>query len=117
VPDPATLPLYFPTGSMLAVIRAHSYDPFGDGARAIDHWIGPCDMPYLSGREGMRSNRETRARAYIDIRAPSGSDVLKSDGIQLPNGLLVAVIAEPNTPRNPFTGWAPFVHFMVEEVS
>lgn len=115
--SPATLPLYFPAGSMLGIIRAPVYDPYGDGKRAVDHLIGPCDMPYVTGREAMRSTRETRARAWIDIRAPTGSDVVKSDWVQLPNGLVVAVISEPNTPRNPFTGWAPFIHFMVEEVS
>lgn len=111
-------PLYFPAGSMLAVIRAPVYDPFGDGKRTVDHYIGPCDMPYMSNarERGATSVREQRARAYIDIRAPAGSDVLKSDWIQLPNGLIVAVISEPNSPKNPFTGWSPFVHFQVEEV-
>jgi hypothetical protein len=114
---PALLPLSFPAGSMLGIIRAAVYDPFGDGPRAISHVIGPCDMPYMPGRERSQGTRETRARAYIDVRAPAGSDVLKSDWVQLPNGLVVAVISEPNSPRNPFTGWSPFVHFLVEEVS
>ncbi len=111
----ASPPLFFPAGSMLGVIRAPAYDPFGDGPRVIHHYIGPCDMPYNEMRS-MRETRETRARAFIDIRAPTGSDVLKSDWISLPSGLLVRVISEPNTPRNPFTGWAPFIHFMAEEV-
>jgi len=119
VSDPVTLaPLYFPAGSMLGIIRAPHYDPYGDGARVIDHIIGPCDVPYLSLRaRGRGGEREQRAHSFIDVRAPAGSDVLKSDWVQLPNGLIVAVISEPNSPVNPFTGWAPFIHFEVEEVS
>jgi hypothetical protein len=110
--------LSFPAGSMLAIIRAPSYDPFGDGARAIHHWIGPCDMPYLTGRGWqLHAERESRAHVVIDIRAPADSDVRKSDWVQLPSGVVVAVVSEPNRPRNPFTGWSPFIHFTVEEVS
>jgi hypothetical protein len=113
----ASLPLYFPAGSTLGIFRAPSYDAFGDGARVVHHYIGPCDMPFMSGRESaMRGGKENRARSFIDIRAPAGSDVVKSDWVQFPNGLIVAVISEPNGPKNPFTGWQPFLHFMVEEV-
>ncbi|WP_327139327.1 hypothetical protein [Nocardia sp. NBC_01327] len=111
-----SLALEFPAGSMLAVVRAPTYDPFGDGERVLDHEIGPCDIPYMASRP-VRGAADSRAHAYVDIRAPATSDVLKSDWLQLPNGLWVKVTSIPNTPRNPFTGWSPFTHFQVERVS
>lgn len=115
-PMEITSPLYFPAGSMLGIIRAPSYDPFGDGDRVPSHQIGPCDIPYNAMRMRL-GTRSSRGKSVIDVRAPAESDVLKSDWVSLPSGLLVAVVTIPEFPKNPFTSWAPFMHFQVEEVS
>lgn len=115
---PAPAPLYFPAGSMLGVIRAAHFDPHGDGDYQIDHEIGPCDIPMSALRSEMRgTTHEARSRSFVDVRAPSGSDIRRTDRIRLPSGIVCHLIGEPEYPRNPFTNWAPFVHFQLEVVS
>lgn len=122
---PAYASFTFPGGIILGVQRpvGGGYDHFGDPIGeewAWHHDIGPCDVPVKAMR--MRGRAEERARAVWDIGAPVGSDVRKADRIVFPAGLLAPtelifpVIIEPEYPRNPWTGWQPFIHFQLEEV-
>jgi hypothetical protein len=108
--------LDFPTGSMLTVFRAPELDPHGDGEYAESHQIGPADIA-MSSVKPRKGGDNSRALGLLDVRAPADSDIRKSDRVRLPNGDMCEVSSEPNHPRNPFTGWAPFVQFSLMDVT
>jgi hypothetical protein len=107
-------PLDFPAGSTLTVIRPTDtpYDKHGDRqAVTVSHTIGPCSIVDSHGQVNHADDGTAKWVGTIDVEAPPGTDVTIHDRIRLPNGDVAVVIRPPERPRNPFTGWEPFVKF------
>lgn len=110
--------MHFPAGSMLTVRRFPGRDPHGDPVGAAsEHSIGPCDLPISEGLGTDDPHNPNLTSTNLSIRAPSGSDVKKGDEVVLPDGRRASVKSKPESPANPFTGWAPFLHFNVKVMS
>lgn len=110
--------MHFPAGSDLIVRRFPGRDPHGDPiGEPSEHRIGPCDAPVTEGMGPDQPHNPNLTNTTLSIRAPSGSDVKKGDEVVLPDGRKASVKSAPESPKNPFTGWAPFLHFNVKVMS
>ena len=98
----------FPYGEMLPVLRRISTrDRYGDGGQFdVHHEIGPCGVAWNETTE----NTDGREAIVSDatVYAPTGSDVLATDQIELPDGDRYRVVGKPaRWGRHPVTGWQP----------
>lgn len=107
----------FAAGSMLTVERGGEIDPHGDSEYFFTHEIGPCDVPQTSSTTPSSDEAGRRVVSAIQVRGPVDSDIRKSDRVRLPNGVLCTVSSEPSIPKNPFTGWSPFIYFNLTAVT
>lgn len=117
--------LNFPAGAMLTIQREARKNPHGDAVDddgnviesgwADRHQIGPCSISTSSSVNFKVGDQ--RAVGSINVNAPTDSDVRKGDRVKLPNGTVCAISSAIDYPRNPFTGWAPFLSFTLKEVS
>lgn len=104
-------PMVFDYGETLTVLRGATFDEFGDRIGSdSSHTIGPCAMKRTeekidTGGDGPRN------RLAISVTAPPDSDITETDRVRLPDGKIATLTAAPVRPRNPFTGWQPFVKF------
>ena len=108
--------LDFPHGAHLTVMRSTgpSYDKLGNVADATEsHTIGPCSIVDQHGTIDYAEDGTARWIGTVDVQAPPESDVKAADKIGLPNGDVAIVVKPPEWPRNPFTGWTPFVQFTI----
>lgn len=106
--------LSFPAGSMLTVERvgAVAYDNMGDRLdTSTSHNIGPCSVVGSSGRVDWEQDGSARWVGTVDVQAPPEADVMVTDRVHLPNGEYGVIVTPPQRPRNPFTGWTPFIQF------
>ncbi|WP_155291662.1 hypothetical protein [Rhodococcoides fascians] len=110
----------FPAGAMLIVQRQPELDAHGDpigggaGGWADSHPIGPCDIPTSSTRSSALG--DGRATDTVNVNAPADSDIRKTDRVKLPNGMVATITSDIERPVNPFTNWAPFIHFTLKVV-
>lgn len=107
--------LDFTAGATLTVKRAtgaSAYDKLGD-AQPVDtsHEIGPCGLIDSHGQVNHNSDGTARWVGTVTVEAPPDSDVKVLDRILLPSGEEGLVIQPPERPRNPFTGWTPYITF------
>ena len=108
--------LDFPHGANLTVMRptGPSYDKLGNVADATEsHTIGPCSIVDQHGTIDYAEDGTARWVGTVDVQAPPESDVKAADKIALPNGDVAIVVKPPERPRNPFTGWTPFIQFTI----
>lgn len=108
--------LDFPHGAHLTVRRSTgpAYDKLGNRAdTAEEHTIGPCSIVDQHGTIDYAEDGTARWVGTVDVQAPPESDVKVTDKIELPNGDVAIVIKPPERPRNPFTGWTPFIQFTI----
>ena len=108
--------LDFPHGATLTVMRANgpSYDKLGNLADTTEsHEIGPCSIVDQHGTIDYAEDGTARWVGTVDVQAPPQSDVKAADKIRLPNGDVALVVKPPERPRNPFTGWTPFIQFTI----
>lgn len=106
--------LDFPHGSILQVIRpvTVAVDKLGDRLPTeAAHNIGPCSIVDSHGNIDYADDGTARWIGTVDVEAPPGSDIRAADRVRLPNGDIALVVRPPERPRNPFTGWEPFVKF------
>lgn len=108
--------LDFPHGAHLTVMRSTgpSYDKLGNVADATEsHTIGPCSIVDQHGTIDYAEDGTARWVGTVDVQTPPESDVKAADKIALPNGDVAIVVKPPERPRNPFTGWTPFIQFTI----
>lgn len=108
--------LDFPHGANLSVMRSSGpvYDKLGNMSDATEvHEIGPCSIVDQHGTIDYAEDGTARWIGTVDVQAPPESDVKAADKIGLPNGDVAIVVKPPERPRNPFTGWTPFVQFTI----
>lgn len=110
--------LFFDAGSMLTVTRGGTTNKLGDVTdKAVSHQIGPCGIVDSRGNVNLEEDGTARwvgtVTVEVQIDSDSGElpDVKVTDQIILPNGDTGIVIQPPEVPRNPFTGWVPFLRF------
>lgn len=110
-----TDPIDFPHGALLTVVRPTgtiAYDKLGDRLPVEEsHQIGPCSIVDSHGQIDLSDEGNPRWVGTVDVEAPPSNDVRVTDRVKLPNGDVALVIKPPERPRNPFTGWEPFVKF------
>lgn len=105
----------FPAGAMLTVNRrSKSYTPLGD-VEVFDssHTIGPCAILDSHGTIQPDNDGYSKWVGTVTVSAPPESDVRVSDEIRLPNGDKGIIVQPPTRPVNPFTGWTPFLTFVL----
>lgn len=106
--------LDFTAGATLTVRRSEgeAFDRLGD-KQALDttHEIGPCGIIDSHGQVNHSEDGTARWVGSVTVEAPPDSDVKVLDRITLPSGEEGIVIQPPERPRNPFTGWTPFITF------
>ncbi|WP_032380957.1 hypothetical protein [Rhodococcoides fascians] len=115
----------FPAGAMLTVQREAGKNVHGDavdedgnvveGGWSDRHQIGPCSISSSSAINFKVGDQ--RAIGSITVNAPTDADVRKTDRIKLPSGHVASITSAIEYPRNPFTGWAPFLQFTIREVT
>lgn len=104
----------FDCGETLTVLRGRELDEFGDPTgKERTHTIGKCAIRRQESRIS-RDGESLSDRATITVTAPPGSDIKETDRVRLPDGTTAVVTTAPIRPRNPFTGWQPFVKFTLE---
>lgn len=115
--------LTFTAGAMLTVIRptgGHTYDKLGDALPSeASHEIGPCGIADTHGRINLEDDGTARwvgtVTVEVQVRGRGDNailpDVQAGDKIRLPSGEIGLVVQPPEVPRNPFTGWIPYVRF------
>lgn len=102
----------FEHGDMLTVRRG-GVDEYGDPTPgASEHQIGPCAVK-VSESQISTDGDGPRNRTIYTVSAPPDSDIRETDRVVLPDGTEAVVTVAPTRPRNPFTGWQPFVRFTV----
>lgn len=103
-------PMNFGAGQMVTVHRTKR-DAYGDPLPGEgQHEIGPCAIAVTE--QQMNTDGEgPRARTVYVVSAPTDSDIRESDRVTMPDGTPAVVTKAPKRPRNPFTGWQPFVRF------
>lgn len=100
----------FDYGHMLTVRRG-GVDEYGDPIGWDDsHQIGPCAVRE-SEQQINTDGDGPRNRTVYTVSAPPESDVKETDRVVMPDGTEAVVTVAPSRPRNPFTGWQPFVRF------
>lgn len=103
-------PMTFGHGEMLTVRRV-TVDEYGDPVPgAAEHQIGPCAVK-VSESQINTDGEGARNRTTYTVSAPPGSDIRETDRVVMPDGTDAVVTVAPTEPRNPFTGWQPFVRF------
>lgn len=127
-------PVQYPAGVMLTVIRRGVKNWEGDfvdgdgnpitpGSEPT-HQIGPCDLKWLRNEEhyggGAQSAGGGRDQEKVErvaqVTAPTGSDVLFTDGIKLPDNRVFDIDGDVAVAPNGFTGWTPGVRFKIAKV-
>lgn len=107
--------LDFPHGSTLTVLRTTNEVAYNDLGDTFDteesHDIGPCSIVDTHGTINYTEDGAAKWVGTVDVQAPPEADVKVTDQIILPNGDKAIVIKPPERPRNPFTGWTPFIQF------
>lgn len=104
-------PMAFPHGDELTIIRGGGVDAFGDPIPGhSEHTIGPCAIAH---REDVINvdGEGPRDRARIVVTCPPDSDVKEGDRVRFPTGHVAVITNAPVAPKNPFTGWQPFIKF------
>lgn len=109
--------LDFPAGSMLVVVREAGFDRHGDPVgQPTEHEIGPCSIQKTwAGRKTDNTQERLTNRISVTSQNPD-DDVIATDKVRLPSGLVVDVSSVPLRPTNPWTGWTPVLRFTLEEV-
>ncbi|MGW5519996.1 hypothetical protein [Nocardia africana] len=100
-------------GIMLTVVRHTGTRNWeGDYSGTVTrHKIGPCDIKWLSNTED--NSQGEQLQKLGQVTAPEGSDVLASDGIELPDGRPYVIDGDVDTPRNSWTHWTPGTRFRI----
>lgn len=115
--------LTFDAGVTLTVLRhARNLDDKLGDAQPIEssHSIGPCGIIDSRGRVNLEDDGTARwvGTVTVEVQVDNHSDkplpdVQVGDKIRLPNGETGLVVQPPSVPRNPFTGWIPYLHFVM----
>lgn len=113
--------LTFDAGATLTVVRPTSgprTNKLGDRQPAqVSHPIGPCSIVDSHGRVNLGDDGTARwvgtvtVEVQVDNRTGELPDVVAGDRIVLPSGEVAIVVQPPEVPRNPFTGWIPYLRF------
>lgn len=101
-------------GPMLWVLRPKlPADRFGDTTYERHHQVGPVAVSDPGG--STESERQERVVSTISYTAAPDADVRETDRIETEDGSIYTV-ESVEAPRNPFTGWTPFITFTVKAV-
>lgn len=99
----------------VTVQRQTDADIHGDGAWADHHTIDGCFWAPRASREvnDQRQAVITGRSLYV----PTGSDLLSTDRVRLPDKTTWRIDGDPGPWASPFTGWSPGVEAALERVT
>lgn len=100
-------------GETITVLRSASRNKYGDTSYTESHQVHNVGIHYSDGRkvktnddESQVDNRDTFV-TDITLFCPTGSDILVTDKIELPDGSMCRVARKPFPTKSPFSGWTP----------